>query len=223
MSWVSQTFTSTIGRKLLVAATGLFLISFLIIHLIGNLQLFKGDDGLAFNAYAVFMTSNPLIKTVSYLLYFSILAHAVIAIYLWFVNRKARGSERYKVSNANENSSWISRSMALLGILVFAFIFMHLKDFWYYYKFGGLEFEIDANGYRDLYALVAEQFKSTFSLVAYLVGLVALALHLVHGFQSAFQTFGLNPQKTAKQVTAWFSIILVLGFATMPVYFYFFA
>jgi succinate dehydrogenase / fumarate reductase cytochrome b subunit len=102
--------------------------------------------------------------------------------------------------------------MALLGILVFAFIFMHLKDFWYYYKFGGLEFEIDANGNRDLYALVAEQFKSTFSLVAYLVGLVALALHLVHGFQSAFQTFGLNPQKQPSKLlhgfrSYWFWVL----------------
>lgn len=223
MSWVSQSITSSIGRKVVVAATGLFLISFLVIHLIGNLQLFKGDEGLAFNAYAAFMSTNPLIEAVSFLLYAGILAHAFIAIMLSLKNRKARGTQRYKVSHANENSSWTSRSMMLLGVLVLAFIFMHMKDFWYHYKLMHEPFPLDANGHRDIYSKVVLQFQSTFTLVTYLIGLAALAFHLIHGFQSAFQTFGLHPQKVAKQITAFISILLVLGFASMPVYFYFFA
>lgn len=221
MGFYSKTFTTVVGRKILTALTGLFLISFLIVHLIGNLQLFKNDGGLAFNSYAVFMTTNPLIKTVSYLLYASIVAHAAVALGLAIKNRKARGTERYKVSNASANSSWASRSMALLGILVLAFLLMHLKDFWLNYKFGLIDFNLDSNGNRDLYALVKTQFESVFSLVTYTVGLIALAFHLVHGFQSAFTTFGIQPSEGFKKFTAAFSVLLVIGFAAMPIYFFF--
>ena len=86
MSWLTQTLTSTIGRKLIMSLTGLFLISFLIVHLAGNLQLFKSDGGYAFNTYTVFMTSNPIIKTVSYVLYTSILIHVIVSIALTIKN-----------------------------------------------------------------------------------------------------------------------------------------
>ena len=84
MSWIIKMLTSTLGKKLLMSLTGLFLISFLTIHLIGNLAIFSNDDGLAFNAYAAFMSTNPLIGTVSYLLYAGIVLHVVIAIVLYF-------------------------------------------------------------------------------------------------------------------------------------------
>ena len=106
MSWVTQTLSSSIGKKLVMALTGLFLCSFLIVHMSGNLQLFKHDDGLAFNVYAVFMTTNPLIKTVSYGLYAFILLHAFEGLYLAKQNRQARGNQRYVVSNGKANSSW---------------------------------------------------------------------------------------------------------------------
>lgn len=136
MSWVTQTLSSSIGKKLVMALTGLFLCSFLIVHMSGNLQLFKQDDGLAFNVYAVFMTTNPLIKTISYGLYAFIILHAIEGLYLAYQNRQARGSQRYVVSNGKANSSWFSRSMALLGTILLVFIVVHMSNFWFEYKFG---------------------------------------------------------------------------------------
>jgi succinate dehydrogenase / fumarate reductase cytochrome b subunit len=225
MNWVFKTLTSSLGRKLLMSLTGLFLISFLIVHLIGNLQILSDDNGLAFNSYALFMSTNPLIKTVSYLLYLGILLHMVVAGWLTLSNRSARGGS-YKVVNASDNSSWASRNMFVLGFLIFAFIFIHLKDFWWKYKFGGgYDFALDANGHRDLYLLVIDQFGYTFTLVTYLIGLVALAIHLIHGFESAFQTLGLEHKRytpAIKFVGVAFSLILSIGFAVLPVYVYFF-
>jgi len=224
MSWIIRMLTSTLGRKLLMSLTGLFLISFLTIHLIGNLAIFKADDGLSFNAYAAFMSTNPLISTVSYLLYAGILLHVIVAFILYFSNSSAR-PVKYKTQKAGENSSWASRSMTLLGILILAFLFMHLKDFWWQYKYGGgYEFTLDANGNRDIYALVIQQFNTTASLVLYLIGLAALFLHLKHGFQSAFQTLGLEDQKytpAIKAIGLVYSIIVPIGFAVMPIYVYF--
>ncbi len=224
MSWIIRMLTSTLGRKLLMSLTGLFLISFLTIHLIGNLAIFKADDGLSFNAYAAFMSTNPLIGTISYLLYAGILLHVIIAFILYFSNRSARPI-KYKNQKASENSSWASRSMTLLGILILAFLLMHLKDFWWQYKHdGGYEFVVDANGNRDIYALVIEQFSTTASLVLYLIGLAALFLHLKHGFQSAFQTLGLEHRKytpAIKAIGLAYSIIVPIGFAVMPIYVYF--
>ena len=217
--------TSTLGKKLLMSLTGLFLISFLTIHLIGNLAVFSSDGGLAFNAYASFMSTNPLIGTVSYLLYAGIILHVVIAAVLYFSNSSAR-PVKYKVQKSKENSSWSSRSMTLLGTLILAFILLHLKDFWWQYKHdGGYEFALDADGNRDIYMLVVEKFKTTFALVSYLVGLVALYLHLNHGFQSAFQTIGLEHHKytpAIKAIGLAYAIIVPIAYASMPVYIYFF-
>lgn len=215
---------STLGKKLLMSLTGLFLISFLTIHLIGNLAIFSNDNGLAFNAYAAFMSTNPLIGIVSYLLYAGIILHVVIAIILYFSNSSAR-PVKYKVENAKENSSWSSRSMTLLGLFILAFILLHLKDFWWQYKHnGGYQFVEDANGNKDIYELVILQFKTTLALISYLVGLAALFLHLKHGFQSAFQTLGLEHHKytpVIKAIGIIYSIVVPIGFALMPVCVYF--
>ena len=225
MSWIIKMLTSTLGKKLLMSLTGLFLISFLTIHMIGNLSIFSNDGGLAFNTYAAFMSTNPLIGTVSYLLYAGIILHVVIAIILYFANSSAR-PVKYKVQKSKENSSWESRSMTLLGILVLAFILLHLKDFWWQYKHdGGYQFVEDANGNRDIYALVIQQFKTPFALVTYLIGLVALFFHLKHGFQSAFQTLGLEHQKytpAIKAIGVFYAIVVPLGFALMPIFVFFF-
>lgn len=225
MNWIINMLSSTLGKKLVMSLTGLFLISFLTIHLIGNLAIFSNDGGLAFNAYAAFMSANPLISTVSYLLYAGIILHVAVAISLYFSNSSAR-PVKYKVQKAKENSSWSSRSMTLLGMLILAFILIHLKDFWWQYKHdGGYQFVEDANGNKDIYALVIQQFKTPFALVSYLIGLVALYFHLSHGFQSSFQTLGLEHSKytpAIKAIGLVYSIIVPLCFASMPVYVFFF-
>ena len=224
MSWIIKLLTSSLGKKLLMSLTGLFLISFLTIHLIGNLAIFKGDEGVSFNTYAAFMSTNPLIGTVSYLLYAGILLHVFVAVVLNFQNKSAR-PVTYKVQKGSANSSWESRSMTLLGVLILAFILLHMKDFWWQYKHnGGYVFTNDAEGHRDVYKLVIEQFHNPFVLVSYLVGLVALFFHLKHGFWSAFQTLGLDHKKYTPIIKALgliYSIIVPLGFAAMPVLVFF--
>lgn len=139
MSWFIKMFSSSIGQKLIVALTGLFLCTFLIIHVSGNLQLFKNDGGMAFNTYTVFMTTNPLIKTISYVLYFSILLHAFKGLQLVVKNRAAR-PVRYAVVNGKANSHWTSRSMGILGTILLVFIVVHMSDFWFEYKFGHIPY-----------------------------------------------------------------------------------
>jgi succinate dehydrogenase / fumarate reductase cytochrome b subunit len=113
-----------------------------------------------------------------------------------------------------------------LGVFILAFLFIHLKDFWWQYKYnGGYEFAIDANGNRDVYALIIEQFKTEAALASYTIGLVALFFHLKHGFQSAFQTLGLDHQKytpVIKGLGLVYAIVVPLGFASMPIWVYFF-
>ncbi|GHB85847.1 succinate dehydrogenase cytochrome b subunit [Persicitalea jodogahamensis] len=138
MSWLTQTLSSSIGKKLIMALTGLFLCTFLIVHMIGNLQLFKSDEGLAFNTYTVFMTTNPFIKTISYGLYAFILIHAFDGLYLAYINQKARAKKYAKVNN---QSTWASRNMGILGTVLLVYLVVHMGDFWYEYKFGHLPFK----------------------------------------------------------------------------------
>lgn len=258
MSWVTQTLSSSIGKKLVMALTGLFLCSFLIVHMSGNLQLFKQDDGLAFNVYAVFMTTNPLIKTISYGLYAFIILHAIEGLYLAYQNRQARGSQRYVVSNGKANSSWFSRSMALLGTILLVFIVVHMSNFWFEYKFGyvpytqyeqnlvtgevaSAPFEGQINNkleeyvreesntrvviVKDLYRSVMEGFKNPLLVLFYVLSMFAVSFHLVHGFKSAFQTLGINHSKYNPLLNflgvGVFGIIIPIGFALMPLYFFF--
>lgn len=225
-NWLLKFLSSSIGRKLVMSLTGLFLILFLIVHLIGNLQLFKDDGGQAFNIYASFMTSNPLIKFIAYGNYFFILLHAFLGIYIASYNIKSKG-QRPAVSNPNTKISWASKNMAILGGIILAFLLMHMGDFWLKMKLGqvemvsyaGLEGEV-----KDLYTRVAISFSELWIVIVYLVGLLALSFHLNHGFQSAFQTLGLNHKKYTpfiKILGSLFSIIVPLAFAAMPIYFYF--
>jgi succinate dehydrogenase / fumarate reductase cytochrome b subunit len=133
MSEIKQTFNSSLGKKLIMALTGLFLCTFLIVHLGGNLLLFKDDDGYGFNVYANFLTHFPPIEVIAYLLYLAILVHAVYALVLTIHNRKARpiGYESVNKSPA----IWSSKNMGLLGSILFLFIVIHMSDFWFNYKY----------------------------------------------------------------------------------------
>jgi len=225
MNWLVSFFGSSIGKKLVMSLTGLFLISFLVIHLIGNFLLLKDDGGMAFNQYAKFMTTNPVIKFTSYGLYFSILLHAVVGMMLAWYNRKAKGT-KYAVANHNK-TSWASKNMGLLGSVVFAFILIHMGDFWLKMKLDQLPYvtyDVAEGPIKDLYFRVAEAFKEPLLMAAYVVGVVMLGFHLWHGFQSAFQSLGLNHKKYTpfiKAVGKVFSILITFGFATIPLYHFF--
>ena len=138
MSAITSVFSKSIGRKFIMGLTGLFLVSFLIVHLSGNLQLFLNDGGLAFNIYTKFMTTNPLIKIAEWILFGGFIIHIIYAAILTNQNRKAR-PEKYAYSKLGGSSSWFSRNMGLSGTIVMIFLAVHLTMFWGVYKFGGGE------------------------------------------------------------------------------------
>jgi succinate dehydrogenase / fumarate reductase cytochrome b subunit len=206
-----------------MSLTGLFLCTFLIVHLLGNLQLMGNsvESQLSFNEYAHFMTTFPLIKIVSYLLYFSILFHAVWGIMLEVQNRKAR-PVKYAYNKPSTNSIWASRNMGLLGTIILVFIVTHMYNFWYVMHFGDIG--LDSNGNKDLYTVVVDFFRApvwgAVGVAFYVIAMVAMGIHLHHGFQSAFQTLGLNHPKynpLIKSVGYLFSLVLPALFALIPV------
>ncbi len=224
MKWLVNFLTSSIGQKLIMSLTGLFLILFLVVHLIGNLQLLTDDGGEAFNVYTDFMSHNPLIQLIAKGNYVFILTHAVVGILLAFKNKKAKGS-KYAVNPRNK-SSWASGQMALLGTLILAFMLMHLGHFWFQFKFGSGLPMVNYDGVEmiDAYTSVSTVLSQPIWLVAYLLGLFVLSFHLWHGFASAFQTLGLRHKKYTPLISGLgkaYAILVPLGFAIIPLYIFF--
>ncbi len=223
MSWLIKTLTSTLGRKLIMSLTGLFLIIFLLVHLAGNLQLLKDDGGMAFNIYAKFMTSNPLIKTTSYILYATFIIHILLSALLTINNLRARGAG-YKVNRLSEGVTWSSKNMGILGTIIFIFLVAHLKHFWYEMHWGGIPMvTYEDVTVKDLYLVVATAYGELWYVLFYVVGMIALGFHLYHGFQSAFQTLGLNHLKytpAIKVVGIGFSLIVPALYALIPLLMY---
>ena len=225
MNWLITLFTSTLGRNLLMALTGLFLILFLAVHLIGNLQLLKDDGGRAFNVYAEFMSTNPLIQIVSKGNFFFILLHIFISIVLTIKNRQARGTDRYAVTSG-KSSIWSSRNMGILGTIVLVFLVVHLKHFWAEMHFGDMPKVIyDGTEYRDIYSLVAQWFAVPWYVALYVFCMAAVAFHLWHGFASSFQTLGLNHPKYNGIINflgKTFAVVVPALFAWIPINMFFF-
>ncbi len=224
MKWFLDMFSSTLGRKLVMALTGLFLISFLLVHLIGNLQLLKDDGGHAFNVYAEFMSTNPLIQTVSKANFGFILIHIIWSAILTIRNRKARGQEGYAV-NSSKSSIWSSRNMGILGTIILVFLVIHLKDFWAQMHYGGIPtVDYDGKEVRDIYTIVAYWFAVEWYVALYVFCMIGVAFHLWHGFVSAFQTLGLNHLKynpVISFVGKSFAVIVPALFALIPVWMFF--
>ncbi|SKB37326.1 succinate dehydrogenase / fumarate reductase cytochrome b subunit [Sphingobacterium nematocida] len=212
---------TTLSRKMLLCLTGLFLAFFLTIHLLGNLQLFMPEEEarLQFNWYSNFLSGNALIKMVSYVLYLSIILHVADALIVTMKNSKS--SKGYQKDQRGRASKWYSRNMGILGSLILIFLVIHFKNFWYVYKFG--ELPLDSNGHRDLYLLVVTTFQEWWYVVIYVLSMVALCYHLIHGLHSAFRTLGLfHPKymrwlKIAGEV---YAVLICVGFAMMPIYIY---
>ncbi len=222
MKWIINFLTSSIGRKLVMSLTGLFLITFLPVHLLGNIQLCWSDEGVAFNTYAKFMTGNPLIKFVSYGLYFFILLHTVQGILIWLSNKSAKGS-KYAVQG--KNASFASRNMGPLGTIILIFILIHMYQFWLKMKMpGGLEMTtIDGVEMKNLFVQVVYTFTNPLFVIFYVLSMIAIGFHLSHGFQSAFQTLGLNHKKYTPLINGIgiaYSVLIPLGFAAIPIWMY---
>lgn len=207
-----------------MALTGIFLILFLTVHLIGNLQLLKADGGKSFNVYAEFMGTNPLIQLISKGNFTIILIHIIWAIWLTRKNKEARGGQGYAI--ANKKSAWASRNMAVLGLIVLVFIVIHIQNFYYKAHFGSLPVQTyDGKEVKDLYAEVAFIFAQGWYVVLYVFCMIGLAFHLWHGFASAFQTLGLNHMKynpVINFVGKAYAIIVPALFAYIPVAMFYF-
>ena len=220
-------FKTTVGRKNLMAFTGLFIIFFLIIHLIGNLILvipnsffpieFWGDVENAhdmYNAYSHFLVHFWPVTIVAWVLYAAILAHIVDALLITLRNRKSQG-EKYQVSDT-ETSTWYSRNMGVLGTVIGLFIVLHMVQFWLQYKVLKIE--------HDLYNLVLATFKIWWYVVIYEIGIIALGFHLVHGIESAHRSLGIYPKKmmhTIKLIALYFSLVMAILYAIIPIILYF--
>lgn len=229
MSWLID---STIGKKLVMAVTGIFLILFLLAHAAGNILLFKDDGGVAFNAYAHFMRHNPLIIASELILFGGFIFHIIWGIQLIFKNKSAR-KVKYAVQYKSDKVSSFSKMMGALGTIILIFLIIHLWDF-FRYKFVdyfGLNdlapLGKDAEGVMLLYQEVIHEFSDGIGgiihVVFYVLAMVALSFHLHHGFQSAFQTFGLNHKKYTpliKTAGSVYSIAVPAFFASIPITIY---
>ncbi len=221
MASFGNAFSSSIGKKLIMGITGLFLILFLVVHCFINALIFFRDGGLTFNIGAHFMASNWIIRAGEVVLFIGLLAHIFQALRLTLHNQAAR-PVKYAYNDGKANSKWYSRSMGLLGTLLLIFLIVHLSNFWVVSRFTGIP-TVDANGHEDLYAVMHETFQNVWIVVLYVLAMVSLAYHLLHGFASAFQTMGWNHKKyngIIKGLGIWYSILISLIFAAMPVAIY---
>ena len=213
-------FNSSIGKKLMMAITGSFLIIFLIVHLIGNLTLFFGSD--AFNGYVSTLDIvKPLIRVIEIVLLLAFLLHIYNGVKLWFENKRARGV-KYQVNSSAQNSDLYSRTMFLTGSIVFIFLVTHLGTFFWRFNVSDPMGLADHHQYFDI---VVHFFSIWWYVLLYIIAVILLGFHLNHGFQSAFQTFGWNHKKyfpIVEKIGTIYAIIMAVGFASMPIYFFFF-
>ncbi|HMV15277.1 MAG: succinate dehydrogenase cytochrome b subunit [Chitinophagales bacterium] len=210
--------TSSIGKKIIVGLTGLFLISFLVVHVGINSTILINDNGETFNTAAHFMSHNWIIRVMEIGLLLGLLAHIGLTLRLHFEN-KAKRPVAYAVSAGNANSKWYSRSMSVLGLLLLIFLVLHMGDFWYHTKvaiFTGAE--------ENSFLEVKEALTKWYIVVPYILGFIALGYHLLHGFPSAFQTLGLNHKKYTPIIAALgtaFSIVVpgLFGAIALAIFF----
>ena len=227
MSWVKDSLTSSVGRKVVMSVTGLFLIGFLVVHLIGNLALLKNDGGASFNEYAHFMKESTLIKIGEVVLFLGFIVHSVQGIIVYKKNKAAR-PVKYEVGRRSETRSFASNWMGPLGIIILICLMWHLYNF-FSYKYtadlmGGIEMmTINGEQIPDLAGVVYRDFAKPWQVAIYMIFMLALSFHLIHGFRSSFQSLGLNHKKYNKMIKYLgiaYAIIVPLAFAMIPILIY---
>jgi succinate dehydrogenase / fumarate reductase, cytochrome b subunit len=219
---------SSVGKKVIVAITGLLLFGFVIVHLLGNLTLFIPDGGRALNEYAHFLehlAHGWLVYVFEVGLVAAFLVHAAFAIRAaWLDKRRARPRRYALVRDAGGKSrkTLASRSMILTGPIILIFVVLHVRMFKFAdhppVTYGGVEM-------RDYYSVVVEAFKTPWIVIAYMAVMALLGLHLWHGVWSAFQSLGWNSDRHVKSLTRLSiaaAVVLGAGFLALPPYIYFF-
>jgi succinate dehydrogenase / fumarate reductase, cytochrome b subunit len=220
MSWFTNALSGTIGRKVIMALSGIFLIFFLLEHFLSNLLLLSSDPN-DFNGYAEFMKTNIVIRAAEWVLFAGFIIHIVYAAILTYKNKQARPIG-YAANNPGENSSWFSRNMGLTGSIILIFLLVHLNSFFFPHK---LPNPISGVAHTDLYHDAYEKFHNVPYTLFYVFAMLLLSFHLNHGFASSFQTLGArHPKYTPfiKGLGTAFAILIPLGFALIPVIICFF-
>jgi succinate dehydrogenase / fumarate reductase cytochrome b subunit len=209
MNWIINTIGTSIGKKLLMALTGLGFMGFLAGHLAGNLTIYGGKD--AFNSYAAHLHSlQPLVTAAEWGLLLFAIIHVSTGLLLFYQNFKAR-PVRYTVKRNGGGRTVGSGTMPYTGILMLAFVIIHLFNFHF----------VDKTG-TTIYEVVSGAFSNPGYVLFYLVMMGVVAIHVSHGFWSAFQTLGANHPKYMPLIQVCgiaFSIIVGLGFGFIPIYF----
>jgi succinate dehydrogenase / fumarate reductase cytochrome b subunit len=207
---MSKVLYSSISKKFVMALAGLFLLTFLPVHLIINLMLLN-DDPEPFNKAAHFMASFPLIKVVEIVLFLAIFIHVIWGVMLQIQNWVAR-PVAYKAPNKSETSPF-SRFMIWTGGIIFIFLILHFFNF-YFIKLG-----LIAGDPENFYDIAHELFKIPAYNIIYWICFVLLGFHLYHAFYSAFQTLGLNHRiwsPIVKVLAIIYAIAIPVGFAYIP-------
>ena len=222
---MSKSKFTTIGRKILMALSGFFLMFFLLQHLTINMLSVISPD--MFNEVSQFMGTNPVVQfALQPVLIFAVFFHFIMGIVLELQNRKAR-SVKYAYSKPGTNSSWISRNMIITGLVVLAFLGLHFYDFWVHeitvkYAGGDMTGLINPNdpnsGYR-YYEELSLKFINPTRVILYIISFVLLSLHLMHGFQSSFQSVGVSKGKNfIKKFGNVFAIAVPAGFVFIAIF-----
>lgn len=213
-------FKSTVGRKYIMGLSGLVWMGFIFGHMAGNTLIFVGAD--TFNAYGHAIVSNKiLLYGTEIILILALIAHVITAISLTVKNRSSRDT-RYAIEpNGLKKARFASRTMALQGSILLAFIILHLIGFKY-----GNYYETTVNGVqmRDLHRLVVETFHEPGYVAWYCTALIIMMFHLSHGAHSIFQSFGILERKMQDNLRlfAWaYAVVVVGGFISQPLYVYF--
>ncbi len=214
-------FKTSVARKVAMALSALFLVLFLVIHWAVNIMSVFSED--VYNEMSHFMGTNPLIQfAIQPVLMIAVLFHFIMGFVLEVQNKRARGNEAYYRYNGAANATWASRNMIISGVVILLFLALHLYDFWVHemnYKY--IEFlEPDPTRY---YGELVEKFHDTWRVLLYVLAFVFLALHLSHGFQSAFQSMGWKDDKRKKLISSvgnWYTIIICGGFIFIALYHY---
>ena len=225
MKW-SEFFTSSVGKKLVMALTGLFLISFLVVHAGVNACIWANDGGIMFNKAAHFMGSTVVIRIMEVGLFVGIFLH-IIQGYMLTLSNQAKRKIGYEVPMGNKGSKWYSRSMGLLGTILLLFFILHWYHFWIPSRFTGIpgpEMELEGGKHiHNVFELMQFTFEELWVVIVYVLACISLCWHLIHGFQSAFRTVGVSSQRYMTLIRTagiGYSVIISLAFAMMPVSMY---
>jgi succinate dehydrogenase / fumarate reductase, cytochrome b subunit len=217
-------FTSSIGKKIIMAAAGLFLVLFLLVHLGINSLLIIFEDTDNFNIAAHFMGTNIVIKVFEIVLFGGFLLHIIYGLILQVQNWLSR-PKAYKVTNYSQ-TSFFSKFMIHTAIIIFVFLAIHLSDFYFKAKFFGEvpDVMIDGKEYHDLGSLVIAKFQIPGFVIFYIASFLFLGFHLLHGFQSGFKTLGLENSKYTSAINITgivYTLIVTAGFTAIPIVIYF--